>query len=74
MFREYCLFRNWKQKGIEKLPIGAGAEISCKGLALWDVVDAVIPLRCIVSQPVISSFAKLEVFCVASSCNLGLEI
>lgn len=71
---KYCLFGNWQQQGIEKLPRESGAEISCKALALWDVVDAVIPVRCIVSQPVISFYAKLKAHCAASSCNLGCEI
>lgn len=68
------MFGSWQQQGIEKLPRGSGAEILCKALALWNVVDTVIPVRCIVSQPVISFYAKLKAHCAASSCNHGNEM
>ena len=71
---DYCLFRNWQLFCSLLLFRGDGSEISCKTLALCDAVDIVVPLRPIVSQPVISSFAKLKALCVASSCNLGCEI
>lgn len=68
-----CLFGNWQQQGIEKLPRGSGAEILCKALALWNV-DTVISVRRVVSQPVISFYAKLKACCATSSYNRGCEI
>lgn len=60
--------------GNRKAARGSGAEILCKALALWDVVDIVIPVRCIVSQPVISFYAKLKACCAARCCNHACEI
>lgn len=68
------MFGSWQQQGVEKLPRGDGADISCRALALWGVEDAVSLKGVTVSQPVISSCAKLEAFCAASAWNFGCDL